>query len=380
MKILLSGTIGRSGLGGQAWASLQYLLGLRALGHDVYYLEDCGSTSSVWNWDTEEWTQEIDFPAAYVRNSLEPFGFKERWIYRTNTQAAGMSIERLQSLCGEADLLIMRGAPLWEWRSEYDRPTRRIFIDVDPGFTQFRIANKMKGFAEGIRRADRFFTIAQRFNAPDCTVPTEGWEWHKLLPPVVLSEWPFVNNPADTHFTSVMRWQGGFDQVIFEFNGVAYGQKDMEFKQFIELPRLTGQRFRIAINGPDLLLQHGWEVVPGERATRTPLDYWNFIRESRAEFGVARNGYVQSCAGWFSDRSVCYLASGLPVLVQDTGLSDWLPTGRGVVTFRTLDDAVRGVEAINSNYEEHRRAARQIAEDYFSADKVLTKLIDTAMQ
>jgi hypothetical protein len=380
MTIIVAGTIGRSGLGGQAWAVLQYLLGFRALGHDVYYLEDCGCTSSVWNWDTEEWTQELDFPAAYVRDSLERFGFKDHWVYRTDKQSAGMSIERLKQICAEADLLIMRGAPLWEWRSEYDRPKRRIFIDVDPGFTQFRIANRVKGFAEGIQRADKFFTIAQRFGAADCTAPTDGWTWHKVLPPVALGEWPFANDGSATHFTSVMRWQGGFNQVTFEHNGVKYGQKDVEFQQFIDLPRLTGQHFRIAMNGPDFLREHGWEVIPGEEATRTPEDYRRFITDSRAEFGVARNGYVQTRAGWFSDRSVCYLAAGRPVLIQDTGLSDWLPTGKGVVTFSNLDEAMRGVEEINRNYEQHRAAARKIAEEVFSAEKVLPGLIESAMQ
>ena len=377
MTIILAGGIGRSGLGGQAWAYLQYLIGFRELGHDIYYLEDCGETSSVWDWDKEEWTQELDFPAAYVRDCLEPFGFKEKWIYRTTAESAGMSLEKLRAVCARADLLIMRAIPLWDWRAEYDLPRRRIFIDVDPGFTQFQIAAGDKDFANAIRRAERLFTLGQRFGAQDCPVPVNGWDWHATRPPVALSQWSCVEDDSATHFSSVMRWQG-FDNVTFK--GVSYGQKDIEFQQFMDLPRLSSQRFRIAMNGPDFLVQHGWEIVPGEIVTRTPLAYQRFIQQSRGEFGVARNCYVRTRGGWFSDRSVCYLASGRPVLVQDTGAGDWLPLGQGIVAFENLAGALAGLEKINANYGQHRRAARQLAEEYFSTDKVLSRLLADAIK
>ena len=135
MKIVFGGTIGRSGLGGQAWASLQYLLGFRALGHDVFYLEDCGISSWVYNWEQEAWTTELDYPAAYVRNCLEPFGWRDNWIYRTNDGSLGAPLDKLLEFCASADVLILRAVPLWVWRKEYDQPRRRAFIDVDPGFT-----------------------------------------------------------------------------------------------------------------------------------------------------------------------------------------------------------------------------------------------------
>ena len=139
MNIVFAGTIGRSGLGGQAWATLQYLLGLRALGHRVTYLEDCGESSWVYNWDTSEWTTELEYPAAYVRACLEPFGFGEDWIYRTNEGCVGLPIENFIERCATADLLVMRAVPLWVWRDEYAGPSRRAFIDVDPGFTQIKL-------------------------------------------------------------------------------------------------------------------------------------------------------------------------------------------------------------------------------------------------
>jgi len=376
MTIIVSGGIGRSGLGGQAWAYLQYLIGFRELGHDVYYLEDCGETSSVWNWDTEEWTQELDFPAAYVRDCLEPFGFANRWVYRTTAESAGMDLAMFKSVCARADLLVMRAIPLWDWRPEYNLPRRRIFIDVDPGFTQLNIASGDTGFADALRRCERLFTLGQRVGRPDCPIPTAGWDWLKTLPPVALSEWPYVEGGLRTHFTSVMRWDGFQDA---NYEGKTYGQKDQEFARFINLPKQTTQRFRIALNGPETLAEFGWEIVPGQIATRTPQAYRQFIQQSRAEFGIAKHGYIKAQPGWFSDRSVCYLASGAPLLIQDTGLRDWLPLGDGIIAFRDLPAIMHGIEAINANYEHHRRAARALAEDYFSTRKVLPALLDAAM-
>jgi hypothetical protein len=377
MTIIFAGTIGRSGLGGQAWAGLQYLLGLRALGHDVVYLEDCGKSSWVYVWEQEEWTHELEYPAAYVHACLEPFGLGNSWIYRDNYRSLGMPLDRFVEICARADLLLLRAAPLWNWRPEYDRPRRRAFIDVDPGFTQIAIANGDGGMAEGIARAERRFTYGQRFGAPDCGIPVDGGPWLKTRPPVFLPEWP-VSPAAATHFTSVVRWQG-FKTVTH--NGVTYGQRDKEFPTYFDLPQRTRQQFRIAQMGlkPEILTTHGWDVVPGEVISRTPASYREFIQQSRGEFSVPKHGYVAMRGGWFSDRSVCYLASGRPVLIEDTGLRDWLPVGEGVVTFADLAEAAAGVERINRDYEQHRRAARQLAEDVFSTERVLPALLDVAM-
>jgi hypothetical protein len=376
MIILFAGAIGRSGLGGQAWANLQYLIGLRELGHEVFYVEDCGETSWVYDWTRQEWTDDPAYPAAYVRDCLEPFGFSGRWIYRTGNDAIGLAPADFRAACAAADLFIMRAIPIWDWRPEYNGPRRRVFIDVDPGFTQMNIAGGDRGLGDAIRRCERHFTIGQRFGAPDCAIPTCGLNWLRTLPPVALSQWPFVEGGPAAHFTSVMRWSGFQDS---NFEGKTYGQKDQEFARFIDLPRRTTQKFRLALNGPGTLAEHGWEIVPGEAATRTPEAYREFIRSSRAEFGVAKHGYVQMRGGWFSDRSVCYLASGLPCLLQETGLADWLPVGEGVVTFRDLPEILAGIAAINARYEAHRRAARHLAEAVFSTEKVLPPLLEAAM-
>jgi hypothetical protein len=380
--IVVAGTIGRSGLGGQAWAGLQYLLGLRALGHEVYYVEDCGRSSWVYNWEAEEWTYELDYPAAYVHACLAPFGFGDRWIYRDNYRAVGLALDSFQELCAAADLLVLRAVPLWDWRPEYDRPRRRAYVDVDPGFTQIAIANGDAGLRAGIERCERRFTYAQRFGRPDCAIPPDGGPWIPTRPPVYLPEWPVVvdqpNRAEATHFTSVMRWQG-FKDVTFQ--GVRYGQRDQEFPRYFELPARSGQKFRIAQMGlkPEQLLQHGWEVAPGEIVSRTPDSYRDFIQGSRGEFSVPKNGYVAMHGGWFSDRSVCYLASGRPVLMADTGLADWLPLGQGLLTFSDPDSAVAGLNQINADYTAHRQAARALAENHFATGKVLPEFLAAAL-
>jgi len=377
MTIIVAGTIGRSGLGGQAWAVLQYLLGLRALGHDVFYLEDCGESSWVYNWHINEWTAELDYPAAYVRDCLEPFGFAGRWIYRTNEGAFGMPLNEFIEVCSAADLLIMRAVPLWVWRKEYERPKRRAFIDVDPGFTQISIAQGDQGIAGGIARCERKFTVGQRIGTSDCPVPAEAGPWIPTVPPVFLADWP-ISESDNGIFTSIIRWQG-FREA--NFNGSAYGQRDKQFPKFFALPKLTAQSFCVALMGtkPETLTSHGWEVAPGEIISRTPQSYREFIQNSRAEFSVPKHAYVATRGGWFSDRSVCYLASGRPVLMEETGNSDCLTTGEGLLTFRDLNEAVAGVKTINSNYAKHCCAARKLAEQFFATEKVLPKFLELAM-
>ncbi|MGI8588342.1 MAG: glycosyltransferase [Chloroflexia bacterium] len=383
MIIFFSGSIGRLPVGGHAWIDMQYLEGLLALGHEVYYLEECGPESWVYNWETEQLTTDLSYPADYVRSCLEPLGLAGRWAYRAGEQSEGMSAEEVKEVCSRADLLLIRAVPLALWRPEYDLPRRRAFIDADPGFTQISLAQARgrSRLARTVARCEHVFTIGQRIGVPDCPVPSAGRRWLKTVPPVSMPHWPFAPDPSGgpaTDFTTVMQWRG-FREA--EYKGVYYGQKNKEFLRFMDLPRLTKQPFRLALTGarPGRFVRHGWEVEEGWVASRTPCSYREFIQGSRAEFSVAKHGYVLMRSGWFSDRSVCYLASGRPALVEDTGLGDWLPTGEGLLTFRDMGEALAGVEAINSDYDRHRKAARRVAEDNFDAAKVLPPLIGAAM-
>lgn len=377
MLIIVCGAIGRSVTGGQAWANLQYLIGLRELGHEVYYLEDVGDWSSTYDWEAGQETDSLDYPSDYIRRSLGPYGFGDRWMYRAGDKSCGLKIDEMRHLCAEADLLLIRGIPFIIWRPEYDLPRRRAFIDVDPGFTQIRLAHQEPAFAETLGKCERLLTLAQRIGYSDCSIPTVGREWAKTVSPIALDEWPVVPPIDDAVFTTIVRWRG-FKNV--RYDGVEYGQRDREFPKFLDLPQHSTQTFRVALTGgsAERLTRHGWQVVDGWQASRDTAVYRHFIQQSRAELGIAKHCYVETKGGWFSDRSVCYLASGRPVVVQDTGLADWLPTGSGVLTFRSRTDAVRGVERVNSDYAAHSDAARRIAAEHFCTNKVLNRLLESA--
>jgi hypothetical protein len=378
MVIIFGGTIACSGTGGQAWVSMQYLIGLRELGHEVFYLEDAGESSWIYDFTRSDYTESLDFPASYLKQCLEPIDFAGRWIYRAGEQSVGMPLPAFRDVCAGADLLILQAAPIWFGRKEYDAVRRSVFIDVDPGFTQMRLMRD-KGLAEAVGRYDRHFTLAQRIGEPDCPIPAAGISWIKTRPPVALSHWPVARNGDARAFTTVMRWRGFHD---VEHDGAQYGQKDRMFEAFIDLPRRTDQPLTLAMIGadPTLLRVHGWNVLPGEKVTQTPQSYQAFIAQSRGEILVPKHGYVATRGGWFSDRSVCYLASGRPVLMQDTGLSDWLPLGDGCLTFHDADGAADALRRVNAGYSRHRLAARRLAETHFSTDRILPEFLRDALE
>lgn len=378
LKVVFAGSIGRSVTGGQAWASLQYLLGLEALGADVVYLEDAGDWSVTYRWSEEVETWELDHPAGYVGSSLNDSGFTGSWIYRTSGDSRGLAGDDLEQALREADLLIIRGVPFLSWRPEYDLPARRIFIDVDPGFSQFRYERREPAFVETVDRCEELFTVGQNVGSGRSTVPACGRTWHATRPPVYLPAWPACPQSADLPVTAIMRWRGMKD---LRHEGIEYGQKDKEFPAFAAMPLKTGRPFSVALTGGGSAIfeSGGWQVIEGWRASGTPDQYRNFIRGSSAEFGVAKNCYVATSSGWFSDRSVCYLSSGRPAILQDSGLADWLPAKHGVAWFRTPEDAVDAVEGVYADLESQSRKARELAEEMFSADKVLPLLLERAL-
>jgi hypothetical protein len=256
---------------------------------------------------------------------------------------------------------------------------RRLFLDIDPGFTQFW--NHLD-LAATLQNHNLYATVGQNIGKDQCSIPTCGKSWIQTCPPVVLSSWPFIN-VSNSRFTSVCSWRGLFGPIT---DGKAvYGLRAHEFRKFIRLPSLSGGHFELALKihpaeVDDLraLKQHGWRLISPESVASTPEQYQSYIQSSMAEFMVAKNMYVETRSGWFSDRTACYLASGKPVIVQDTGLGDLYTTGEGLITFSTLEEAVEQTKNVRKEYSMHCRRAREIAKDFFDSSRVLTKLLKAA--
>lgn len=370
MKILVAGIIARYPFGGVTWCSLMYLLGLRALGHEVFYIEDTGEVV----YDPVLDTRSLDpaYGTNYIHQALEPFGLGDRWAFvNYDGTYHGGDADAVKRFCADADLYINLSGGSWFWRDEYAAIPRRVFIDSDPAFTQLSIAQtKDSWYVNFFTRFTHLFTFGSNIGTPACDVPVGDFTWHKTWQPVTLNDWVHTHEALD-RFSTVMTWK------IESFADVG-GNKDQEFVKFIDLPSRTPQRFELAVNGPQSLLRaHGWHTVDAMGISRNLWDYREFIQRSKAEFGVAKHTYVSTRSGWFSDRTECYLAAGRPALVQDTGWSAHLPSGDGLLGFSTPDEALAGIDRITSDYAAHARRAREIAEAHFASDRVLTALLDT---
>jgi hypothetical protein len=369
VKILLAGIIARYPFGGVTWCSLMYLLGLRALGHEVFYIEDTGEVV----YDPVLDTRSLDpaYGTRYIHAALEPFGLGDRWAFvNYDGTYHGQSAATVKQFCADADLYLNLSGGSWFWRDEYARIPRSAFIDSDPAFTQLSLAKNEPWYVDFFARFTHLFTFGANIGTPASPVPVGPFTWHKTWQPVTLDDWAHAL-PAEDRFSTVMTWK------IESFTDVG-GNKDQEFVKFIDLPSRTTQRFELAVNGPQRLLrEHGWNTVDAMAISRNLFDYRDFIQRSRAEFGVAKHTYVATRSGWFSDRTECYLAAGRPALVQDTGWSAHLPSGEGLLAFSTPDEALDGVDRINSDYPRHARLAREIAAEHFAASRVLPPLLDT---
>jgi hypothetical protein len=356
--------------GGVTWCSLMYLLGLRALGHEVFYIEDTGEC--VYDPALNTRATDPSYGTAYIHAALEPFGLGDRWAF-VNYDASyhGRSREEVARYAAGADLFINLSGGSWFWRDEYARIPRKAFIDSDPAFTQLAIAKAEPWYVEFFRRFDRLFTFGSNIGTAASAIPVGSFTWHKTWQPITMTDWRPAGAPRD-RYTTVMTWQ------IESFADVG-GNKDREFVRFIDLPSRTPQKFELAINGPQALLrEHGWDTVDAMQVSRTPWAYREFIQGSKAEFGVAKHTYVSTRSGWFSDRTECYLASGRPALVQDTGWTAHLPSGEGLLAFSTMDEAIAGIDRINGAYDRHAARAREIAHEHFDAAVVLPKLLEIA--
>jgi hypothetical protein len=368
MKILFAGIIARYPFGGVTWCSLMYLLGLRALGHDVFYIEDTGECV----YDPVQNTRATDpsYGTNYINAALEPYGLGDCWAFvNYDGSYHGRTVADVRRYCADADLYLNLSGGSWFWRDEYAAIPRSAFIDSDPAFTQLAIAKAEPWYVDFFKRFDHLFTFGANIGTPACPVPVGDFLWHKTWQPVTLDDWRPAAPPG-SRFTTVMTWQ------IESFADVG-GNKDQEFVRYIDLPSRTAQRFELAVNGPQKLLrEHGWSTVSAMEVSRTPGEYREFVHRSKAEFAVAKHTYVVNRSGWFSDRTECYLAAGRPAVVQDTGWSAHLPSGEGLFAFSSAEQALAAIDAVNADYALHARRASEIARDHFDARLVLARLLD----
>lgn len=359
--------------GGHTWVFLQYLLGLRKLGWRVLFLDELQDGMGV-----DEAAQPCALADSLnVRRFVEimhAFGLGDSFALNAGGQWLGLDRASVLTAVRESAFLLNVMGFLRDEEILAAAP-RRVFLDIDPGFGQMWLA---LGLSDIFAGHDDFVTIGENIGAPGCTVPACGLSWITTPQPVVLGEWPAQTTPGAA-FTSVASWRGPFGPI--EYEGKSYGLRVHEFRKFIELPRRAdGVPFEVAmdihaaeVRDLDALRANGWTLRDPVAAAGEPWSYRRTVQGSRAEFMVAKNLYVETRGGWFSDRSICYLASGRPVLAQRTG---WrAPEGCGLLGFSTLAEAAAGVAEITRNYAAHARAARLVAEECFDSDKVLAALL-----
>jgi hypothetical protein len=365
--------------GGEAWVRLNWILGLRRLGLHVFFVEQISRESCV---DAAGVVApfEESVNLAYFKKVTEQFSLSgcAALIYENGEQIHGLSQGQLLEWADSADLLVNISGHL-SWDPLWRRLRRKAYVDIDPGFTQFWHAAGIPG--PRLAGHDFYFTIAENIGTSPCSIPAGKIPWRPIRQPVVLELWPVCRDGMRTRFTTVASWRGPYGPVAYA--GKTFGLKVHEFRKFVELPRRVQGTFEIALDihpndarDLNLLRSNGWQIVDPRLTVPDPLAFRSYVQESGAEFSVAQGIYVETKSGWFSDRTVRYLASGKPALVQDTGFSRHYPVGDGLLAFRTLEEAVHGAEEIARNYDRHCQAARLLAEDYFDSDKVLGRLLE----
>jgi hypothetical protein len=366
-------TSGRPEFAGWFWVPMQYVLGLQKLEVESFWVDHQGSI------DPLKHPHSLNYLMDRCHRTVSSFGLQNRYciVYNGGEHYFGMTQKEYNQLASEADMLINLSGYLPP-SSPLMNINLRAYVDVDPGFTQIWAHTT----DIGLDRHNLFFTVGQNVGRPEFKIPTMDVEWQPILPPIVLDLWPPHIDENCERFSTVADWRGSQDAI---FEGQYYGPKREEFVRLLRVPMDANQRIELALcigqhdyEDLGLLLGHNWRVRDPNIYAGDPQSYREFIQYSRAEFSVAKSGYVKSNSGWISDRTACYLASGKPALVQSTGFEWRLSTGKGFLTFKTIEEAIKGIKTINKNYLYHCHAARQIAEEHLDSDKVLNFILDRA--
>lgn len=375
--IAVAGSIAqRPGRGGHAWVFLNYLLGLRRLGHRVLFVDRLTAAMAAGAPPGGSLSRSAE--ASWLHEVMAGAGLENDYALLIPEEEDAEMRRGLLDRLGAVDLLIDVNGFLDD-RELLAAPARAAFLDIDPAIQQMWVD---LGLADGLFGGhDLHFTFGENIGRPSCAVPTCGLDWQPTRPPVVLEHWPVVDDGIE--LSTVASWRGPYGSI--EHGGEIYGLRAHEFRRFVDLPARIGAECTIAldIDAADrmdaaALEAGGWTLLDPDDVAGEPSAYRSFIQRSGGEISIAKNVYVRSACGWFSDRSACYLASGKPVLAQETGFSATLPTGEGLISFEDLDGAVEGAAEIAADRDRHSRSARTLACEYFDSDKVLGGLLDVA--
>lgn len=375
-RFVVAGNLVRFPLAGASQFFLSYLVGLRQLGHDVYFVERASWPNACFDVSKREMTDDCSYGIAVAHALLERHGLGDRWCFvDAGGRYHGLSLEHVRSAFNDADVFLDLE---WdEWLTEAAAAGLRVVIEGEPAWRQMKMENSARA-GERLPEYDYYYTMGPNIGTPRSDAPTAGKSWGKTVCPVMIDAIPFEPHTGDGPFSTVMRWRSNRPVT---FNGITYGQKDVEFPKFIDLPRLTRVPVEMAVSGRipteirDQLLDAGWRLRHADDVAVTLDSYREYIRSSRGEFAVCKHVHVANNTGVLPDRPGWYMASGRPAVVQDTGFSEHLPCGRGLFAVRTVEEAAAAIETITADYMTHARAAREIAAEYLDAKKVLAKLI-----
>jgi GT2 family glycosyltransferase len=380
-KVVLLGMMTKMPVAGVAWQNLHYLLGLERLGCEAYYVETHARTPSMLMSSKEDDSSAL--AAEYISALMRRFGMADRWAFRAlhdDGRCFGMSEDQLERLYGSADLLInLHGGtqPL----PELAATGRLVYLETDPVQLQLELQHGLQETVDFLEPHSAFFTFAENWDNPDCRLPhSERFEFQPTRQPIVLDLWPDRSpQPADV-FTTIGNWRQDWREVTFEGKRYSWS-KHQEFLRYLDLPERSGQAFELALSSCEeedrqMLRQRGWRVRDGVEISHGIDRYRDYVGASRGEFTVAKEQNVRLRTGWFSDRSATYLASGRPVITQETGFSNVFPTGSGLFGFDSFEEALAAVEEVDRDYSRHAGAAREIAREFFSHEVVLGRLLD----
>src|SRR5579871_3107274 len=330
-RIIVASYVVRYPVGGyQSWA-LQWLVGFQRLGHDVYFVEKAGWPGACYDPSRDVSSDDCSYGIRVFSDLLHRFDLGARWSFMDiQGRSHGLSRPQVEALFQSADLLVDMGAPDGDWLPEAAQTSLRVLVDGEPGDTQMKMECQ-RAAGQALPEFDRYYTVGLNIGTPQSSAPTAGLSWHPIFDPVVVDLFPPCPISPNAPFTTIMSWQA--HQPI-DFGGAVYGQKDVEFAKFMDLPKRTRASLEVALAGKQAplpqLVAAGWRVRDSHALTLTCDSFKQYVSESRGEFSVAKHVFVATNSGHFSERSAAYLASGRPVVVQETGFSEHLPCGLGL--------------------------------------------------